>query len=287
MNVDSLTQWREQSTEQLVRSTALYVALYGIAVVFMIPYLWMLSTSFKTKEELFSQSAHLVPQTFTLRWFRVLFNDTLVVQWTINTFIVAIGTTVLVLVFDSLIAFSLTQLEWPGKGVVFSLIVASFMVPSVVNLIPTYTIISDMGLLNNYVGVILPLTAGPLGVFMLVQFFRDFPNEIREAAIIDGFTSFQVYSRIVLPMMKSALSALGLFVFIWSWNSFLWPLIILQDEVKYTLPVGLVTLRDVLTGQQPGIVLASALVASIPLFVLFTLFQNQIINAVKAQGTTG
>jgi multiple sugar transport system permease protein len=269
-----------------IRTIGVYVALYGAALLFILPYLWMISMSLKPENLLFSQVPHWIPSDVTFEWYLVVLTESPIVRWTINTFLIAAATTLIVLVFDSLIAFSLTQLDWPGKRYVIGIIVASFMVPAYVNIVPLYTLIADLGLIDDYLGVILPLTAGPLGVFLLVQFFKDFPEELIEAARLDGFSSFQTYTRVVLPLMKSPMTALALFTFVTSWNQFLWPLLVLQSEKAYTLPIGLVTLSNSQVF-NPGLVMASTLVASFPLFVVFLLLQDYLINAVQIQGTTG
>ncbi|WP_207592328.1 ABC transporter permease subunit [Halomontanus rarus] len=277
----------QDARNHFLRKVALYVGLYGAAFLFIIPYLWMISRGFQPRWQLFAAEPYLIPREITFEWYSFLLEGTPIVRWTVNTVIIAGGATLAVLIVDSMIAYSVTRLNWPGKRVVFSVIVASFMVPGIVNLIPVYQIIVELGLLNSYLGVMLPVIAGPIGVFMLVQFFKDFPDEIEESARIDGFSTFQIYTRLVLPMMKSALTALGLFIFIWTWNSFLWPLIILQRESMYTLPIGLVVLQDTMTAQQPGLIMASALFASLPLFIVFLLLQKQLVEAVQMQGTVG
>ncbi|WP_254546713.1 carbohydrate ABC transporter permease [Halomarina pelagica] len=269
-----------------IRTAGVYVALYGTAFLFVVPYLWMLSTSVKPRDQLFSQVPHWIPSTITFEWYRQVLAGSIIETWMLNTILIATATTVIVLVFDSLIAFSLTRLDWPGKNVVLTVIVASFMVPAYVNIVPLYTLVADLGLLSSYWGVVLPLTAGPLGVFLLVQFFRDFPDEIEEAARLDGFSSLQIYLRILLPLMKSPLTALALFTFVTTWNQFLWPLLVLQSEGSYTLAIGLVTLTST-NVFQPGLTMAATLIASLPLFVVFLLLQDYLIDAVQIQGTTG
>mgnify|MGYP006296418627 FL=1 len=129
-------------------------------------------------------------------------------------------------------------------------------------------------------------SAGPLGVFLLVQFFRDIPEELEEAARLDGFSSLRIYARIILPLSTPILTALGLFVFIWSWNQFLWPLIVLNDDALYTLPIGVVTLRDV-NALAPNVIMTSLALASLPLFIVFLLFQDKLISSVQMQAGTG
>lgn len=282
----NLAGWTERVAidEQTLRTLGLYAVMYGTAFLFVVPYLYMVATSVMPRDQVIAAVPHLIPREITFRWYEVLIQDTLIISWTVNTFIIAGVTTLLILAIDSMIAYSLTRLEWPGQRIVLSVIVASFMVPAIVNLVPLFTIAAKMGLIDSYLGVILPLAAGPLGVFMLVQFFKDIPDELEEAAILDGFSRIQIFTRIVLPLMKPALAALGIFIFISTWNKFVWPLVILQGEPSYTLPVGLVTLQANMGTTEPGIIMASTIVATLPLFVVFLVLQNSLVNAVQMQG---
>lgn len=268
-----------------LRTAGVYLLLYGTAFLFVVPYWWMVATSVKPREQLFSPIPHLIPSDVTFHWYRQLFESSLIVDWTINTIVLAGVTTVAVLVVDSMIAYSLTRLEWPGRKLAFTVIVGSFMVPAIVNIVPVFMIVSELGLINSLLGVVFPSMANPLGVFMLYQFFRDIPDELEEAARLDGFSRLRIFTHIILPLMRSALAALGLFIFIWTWNSFLWPLLILQKDSMYTLPIGLVTIRDSMGVTMPGVVMASAVVASLPLLLLFLALQSHLIKAVEMQGT--
>jgi len=272
-------------TEDTIRNIAIHAVMYGTAFLFLIPYAWMISSSLKTTQEALSPNPSWIPQTITFDWYIRLLTETVIVQWLINTFVIALSTTLLVLVVDSMIAFAITRLDWPGQRYILGIIIASFMVPGFVNIIPLFTLISDLGLINNYLAVILPFAAGPIGVFLLVQFFREIPYELQEAAQLDGFSTFRIYLQIILPLSKSVLTALGLFMFVWSWNQFLWPLIVLQQERAYTLPIGIVTVRNTYT-YQPALVMASAMIASVPIFLVFLTVQDKLISAVEMQGVT-
>lgn len=260
-----------------------YALLYGCALLFVLPYLWMFSLSLKPSEWIFTQEVHWIPPEVTLEWYVRVLTESLLIEWVISTFVIASLTTLIVLLVDSLVAFSLTRLEWPGQRLVLGVILASFMVPAYINIIPLYDVVSGLGLINSYWGVILPFAAGPIGVFLLVQFFRDLPDDLEEAARLDGFSTLRIYAVIILPLSKSIMAALGLFTFVWSWNQFLWPLIVLQSEELYTLPVGLVTLSDAFA-YEPGLIMAATVLASLPLFVLFLLLQKHLINAIRVQG---
>jgi multiple sugar transport system permease protein len=265
----------------------LYVAMYGLAVVFFVPYWRMFQLSVTPMSVLSQGGFHWIPPEVTFAvWQRYLLEEPIIYQWAFNTLLIASITTFIVLVVDSMIAFSITRLDWPGQGLILAVIMASFMIPGYVNIIPLYTLINDLGLMNSYWAIILPFAAGPLGVFLLVQFFRDIPEELEEAARLDGFSSLRIYARIILPLSTPILTALGLFVFIWSWNQFLWPLIVLNDDALYTLPIGVVTLRDV-NALAPNVIMTSLALASLPLFIVFLLFQDKLISSVQMQAGTG
>ncbi|WP_227357129.1 carbohydrate ABC transporter permease [Haladaptatus salinisoli] len=269
-----------------LRTIAIHIGLYGVALLFVLPYLYMISLSLQPESIAISSTPHFIPPEITFANYSELISSSLIIPWVINTFIVATVATVLVLIVDSMIAFSLTRLDWPGQSVLLSIIVASFLVPFYVNLVPLFTIVADLGLVSNLLGVILPAVANPLGVFLLYQFFRDIPDEYDEAARLDGFSNFQIYTRIILPISKPILSALAIFVFIFNWNQFVWPVVVLQSQGSFTLPLGLVVLRDTFTF-QPGLIMASGVIAALPLFILFLILQDRIIEAVQFQGTTG
>ncbi len=282
MSTSSTTQF---GTERL-RTIGLYVALYGAAFLFLVPYIYMLSTSLKPEQFAFSQKPYWIPPEISIDWYLIVLREAPMIQWLVNTFVIAASTTVLVVILDSMIAFSLTKLDWPGKRVVFSIIIASFMVPIYANMVPLYTIISDFGLVDSPLAVILPFSAIPIGVFLFTQFFKDLPDSVIEAAKLDGFSTFQIYSRIVLPLMKPAIAALSLYTFVYTWNQFLWPLIVLQGESSFTLPVGIVTMQPTQVF-QPGAEMAGTLLAAAPLFIVFLILQEHLVNAVQMQGTTG
>ncbi len=273
-------------TDVSLKMVGLYAFLYGTAFLFLLPYAWMVSTSLKTEQHVFSQVPQWIPTEITFEWYVAVLTGAPMIQWFFNTFLIAGATTVIVVVLNSMIAFSLTKLDWPGKRIVFSVIIASFMVPVFANMVPLYQVIAQFGLVNNPLAVILPFSAMPIGVFLLVQFFRDLPDEVIEAARLDGFTTFQIYYRIVLPLMKPAIAALSLYTFVYTWNQFLWPLIVLQQEAAFTLPVGIVAMQPTQVF-QPGAEMAGTLLAVLPLFIVFLLLQEHLVNAVQAQGTVG
>lgn len=268
--------------KRTLKTALIYLVMYGTAVLFLVPYATMISMALKPSSQVFSLKPNWIPDPATTHWFEVVISGTPIVQWTINTAIVAIVTTIIVLIIDSMIAFSLTKLEWPGQKIVLSVILAALMVPVYINIVPLYDLITTLGLSNTLMGMYLPLTAGPIGVFLFIQFFRDLPDSVFEAARLDGFSSFQIYTRIVLPMMKPAISALGLYTFVWSWNQFLWPLVVASDSAKYTLPIGIVTMSPT-NIYQPSVSMVGALIAALPLFIVLMGLQDKMIGAIQMQ----
>ncbi|WP_436926190.1 carbohydrate ABC transporter permease [Halosimplex amylolyticum] len=268
-----------------LESVGIHAFLYGVALIFLLPYLYMATLSFQPRSTAIDGIPYWIPPEFTLEHYQFLFENSLIVDWTINTFIIAGAATVLILIADSMIAYSLSRLSWPGQGAILGIIVASFMVPYYLNIVPLFTIVADLGLVNSIWGVILPAVASPLGVFLLYQFFKDIPDEYEEAARLDGFSNFQIYSRIILPLARPVLTALALFMFVFNWNAFLWPLVVLQDNAAFTLPIGLVSLLNAQI-YRPGRTMAAALIASVPLLLVFLLLQRYLVQAVEMQGVT-
>ena len=268
-----------------IESVGIHAFLYGVALVFLLPYLYMLTLSFQPRSTAIDGIPYWIPPEFTLEHYQFLIENSLIIDWTINTFIIAGGATVLILIVDAMVAYSLSRLNWPGQAAILGIIVASFMVPYYLNIVPLFTIIADLGLVNSYWGVVLPAAASPLGVFLLYQFFKDIPDEYEEAARLDGFSTVQIFTRIILPLSRPVLTALALFQFVFNWNAFLWPLVVLQDNAAFTLPIGLVSLLNAQI-YRPGRTMAAALIASVPLLLVFLLLQRYLVQAVEMQGVT-
>ncbi|SDN22552.1 multiple sugar transport system permease protein [Halogranum gelatinilyticum] len=272
-------------SRETLYTAGVYVAMYGLAFLFAVPLFRMFSLSVTPASV--SSGFQWIPPEITFRyWIEIFTSSDLVYRWIWNTFVISTVTTVLVLVVDSMVAFSLTRLEWRGQRVLFAAIIASFMVPPHVNIIPLFTLITQIGWTNSYWAIILPFTATPLGVFLLVQFFRDIPEELEESARMDGFSTFRIYAQIIVPLALPVITALALFMFVWSWNQYLWPLIVLNNDTAYTLPVGATTFQSVYSDNVSRM-MAGLAVISLPLFVVFLIFQDKLISSVQMQAGTG
>src|SRR5690606_18428893 len=206
-----------------------------------------------------------------------------IVRWFANSALIATVTTALTLALCSLAAYAYARLEFPGRKTIYALLLATLFLPGMMFLIPNFLTVFRLGLLNNYLGVILPGLAGVFGVFFLRQFFESLPRELEEAAAIDGANKLQVLVLIVLPLSKPALVTLGIITFLASWNDFLWPLLILKDRDLQTLQPGLRTLQGAYTSEY-GLMMAGAVVAAVPVLLLYFLLQRFIIRSVASTG---
>src|SRR5204863_317899 len=199
---------------------------------------------------------------------------------------VGTSVTVLILVIDALAAYAYARMEFRGKNLLFGLLLATLFLPGMMFLVPNFLTINSLHLLNNYIGVIIPGLAGVFGVFFLRQFFESIPKELEEAARIDGANQFQVFYQVVMPLARPALATLAVITFLASWNDFLWPLLVLQKPDLLTLPPGLRTLQGAYTSEY-GQMMAGAVIAAIPVLILYIFLQRFIVQSVASTGLKG
>lgn len=266
----------------------LYILLTLIALLIIVPLLWMVSTSFKPKSEWFLPQIYWIPRTFTWdNYEKILDNPSLpIARWFFNSTMLASVVTFLTLAIDSVAAYAYARMEFPGKRILFGMLLATLFLPGIMFLVPNFLTITNLGLLNSYAGVILPGLAGVFGVFFMRQFFESLPRELEEAAYIDGATRVQTFWYVALPLAKPALATLGIITFLASWNDFLWPLLILKDRTLQTLPPGLRTLQGAYTSEY-GQMMAGAVITSIPVLLLYLLLQRYIVESVATTGLKG
>lgn len=273
---------------KLIGRIVQYGLMILLALIFMIPLVWMISTSLKPKAQLFSSDLHWIPQTISLESYqKILANDAIPVgRWFINSLGVAIVVTLLTLIVDALAAYAYARLEFPGKNILFALLIGTLFLPGMMFLVPNFLTINKIGLLDNYAGVIIPGLAGVFGVFFLRQFFEGIPKELEEAATIDGANVFQTFYQIVMPLAKPALATLAVITFLASWNDFLWPLLVLTKPEMLTLPPGLRTLQGAYTSEY-GQMMAGAVIAAVPVLILYISLQRYIVQSVASTGIKG
>ncbi len=262
---------------QILLSLVLFVGALGM----LFPFIWLVSNSFKTEAQIFSMPPTLVPPKAYLGNFRRLFERHDFVIWYLNSTLVIMMRLGLSLSFCSLGGFALAKYNFPLKNVISLIIIACIMVPFRVLIIPMFLIVHRLGLLNTHLALVLPWSATPFGIFMMRQYLLGIPNELIDAARIDGAAGFWIYVHIILPLGKAGLSALAVILFVWTWIAFLWPLIVLFSPEKYVLTIGLANLMGAVTGEQCwGAVMAGASLAIIPVLFVFVFVQKYFVRGI-------
>jgi multiple sugar transport system permease protein len=261
----------------------IFVALAAIALVLPVALIFL--TAFKPDSEIIHFHG-LLPRQWTLENFREILGrpeEIPIFRWLGNSIFISSSVTVLVLTVDSLAAYALARLNLPGKKWIFSIIIATLMVPGQILLVPVYLLLNKLGWLDTPAALIVPAGAGAFGVFLLHQFFKGIPRELEEAAMIDGCSRLGIYWYIMLPLAKPALATLAIFTFIGSWNDFLGPLVFLDSVQNYTLPVG-VALFQTSYFSEYGLTLAASVICTLPIIVIFLIFHRHIIHGIAASG---
>lgn len=277
---------RRRSRRRITSTTILYIVLILLALIIVLPLVWMLLTSFKTDSDAV-RNPYSIPNPFSLDGYQKLLNGQQpIFLWLWNSFAAASVQTILVLVTASMGAYALARLNFSGKRVVFGMIISTLLVPPVVFLIPNYLIVQNLGWLDSILAITVPGAAGAFGIFFLRQFFVGLPVEIEEAARIDGASDLRIFLQIVLPLARPALATLAVLTFLNNWNDFLWPVYVLLSPDNMTLQPGLSMLQGAYRTHF-GIVMAGAVVASVPVLVLFGIAQRQIVESVAGTGVKG
>lgn len=275
---------QKSAVQQVLR----YALLIALALLFISPVIFMLVTSFKTRGEATSVPPTWIPRSPTTDAYETVLgaSGTPVLRWFVNSMIAALAHAALVVSTAALAAYPLARMNFRGKRIVFSMIVATLFVPPVILVIPNYLIVGGLRWLDTLVAVIVPTAASAFGVFFLRQFFISLPKELEEAALLDGANRFQTFFRVILPLSKPALVTLALLSFLTNWNDFLWPLFVLFSPERLTLQPGLSTLQSAYTTDY-GTIMAGGVVASLPVLVLFAVTQRFIIEGVSRSGLKG
>lgn len=271
-----------------VKTVLAYVVLSVGIVITLFPFMWMLLTSLKGFQELFNLA--ILPTAPTLDNYHQVLTGTKFSVWFGNSLLVAGITTLSVLFFDSMAGYALAKFQFPGKNLIFILILSTLMIPTEMLVIPWYVGVSDLHLTSSvpgaYLAIMFPGLMSAFGVFLMRQFFEGLPDDLLEAARIDGMNEFGIFTRIALPLVSPALASLAIFTFLGNWNAFLWPLIVIQQPQYRTLPVG-TALFNGEAGTQWGLIMAASSLAVIPVLLVFAFFQRQIIDGIVLTGMKG
>jgi multiple sugar transport system permease protein len=261
-----------------------YVVLTGGLVLLVGPFLWMLLGSFRPDRELKVVPPAWLPQDPTLDNYRTLFSRLDFVTYFTNTAVVAVTITLGNIVFCSMLGYALAKLHFPGKKVIFGLVLGTLMVPGIVTFVPLFVLVSNLGMVNTLPGLFFPFLAGPFGVFLMRQFFQSLPDELIHAARVDGAGEWRIFRSIMLPLCKPALATLGILTFLTSWNMFLWPLVVAQSEEKYTLPVALAIYAIGENRSDYGLLMAGSVVIIVPVLLVFLALQRHFVQGIAMTG---
>jgi multiple sugar transport system permease protein len=259
-----------------------------LALLFLTPLLWMVSTSLKSTSEVSRAELNALPQDPTTEGYSTILGapQTPVGTWFLNSMMAATAQTLLVLVVATMAAYALARLSFPGKRILTALVLATLFVPPISLLIPNYVIVSKFGWLDSLAAVIVPGAAGAFGVFFMRQFFMSLPIELEEAAMLDGAGRFKTFLTVVVPLSRPAMATLALLTFLANWNDFLWPLYVLFSPERLTIQPGLSTLQSAYTTDYATI-LAGGAIASIPVLLLFLVTQRFVIEGIASSGLKG
>ena len=277
---------RRHRTLDLGKGFAAYAVLTLFAVIAIGPFLYLLSPSFRHSYDLFTFPPQWLPKTLYLGNFGFLIHQTSYLRWALNTFIFATSVTLITLVIDTLAGYAFARLRFPGRGILFGLVIATLMIPTAAILAPLYIIVSNLpgwthAGVNTYPGMVLPMVCSPLGVFMMRQFMSTLPEGLVEAARLDGAGEFLIFRKIVLPLMKPAIVVLGIFTFMFQWVNFLWPLAITTTDNMKTLTVGIASMQGQFVTNW-GLISAAAVLTMVPITIVFLLFQKWFVQASMA-----
>ncbi len=271
---------RKRSHAQFIRWLLLFAG--GIAMV--MPIIYMLSTSLKYPFEVYN--LNLIPEEPTLDNYRYVLEDGRFFGWFTNSLVIATITTLCNVLFDSLVGYVLCKYTFPGRYIVFIAILSTLMIPTEMLVIPWYLMSSAFGWLDTYWGIMFPGLMTAFGTFLMKQFFETVPDDFLEAARIDGLNELQIWWTVAMPLVRPALAALAIFVFLGNWTAFIWPLIVTNSQEMYTLPVGLTTF-SVEAQVEWELIMTGAAISTIPTLIVFLIFQRYIIRGVVMAGLKG
>lgn len=283
---------RRRPTARSLAGEAARIPFYPIVAAISVPFLLMAFGAFKSATELSHNPPTFLPAQPTLANFAKLFTlwpDVPLGFWRYvgNTVLVSVSVTVVSIVIASLAAYVITKSELPGRGVLFIVVIATMMVPWQTAIIPNFLLIRNLGWINTFAAYIVPSLPSAFLVFFLVQYFRGIPDDLLDAARIDGAGEWRIWGRVVMPLAWPAVASMSIFVFLGQWNSYLWPLIIVQSNDMKNLPLALASLNDVSNPQTTGVMLAASLLVSLPTIVLFIAFQKHFTRGVTMSGLKG
>jgi multiple sugar transport system permease protein len=268
---------------RLVAAGLVNAALVAGAALTLAPLVWMVAASVMPTGEASSFPPGFIPSRVTLDHYRDLFQRLSLGRAFASSLLLASSVTVLSVFLNSMAGYAFAKLRFPGREGLFRVLVLGMVIPVQVAMLPLFLLMRALGLVNTYLGVILPTCAGIFGIFLVRQFARSIPDELLDAARVDGASEWLIYRRLVMPLLKPVLVTLGVFMFLGTWNDFLWPLVVLTDDTRYTLPVALASLVGE-HAQDTELMMAGSVVTVLPVLLLFLSLQRAYIGGITAGG---
>lgn len=271
---------------RLLPLVALHAALIGGAIVTLVPLLWMVSASFMASGEANTFPPHLLPRAFTTEHYVTLFTRLHLARAFANSTLVAVSATIVSLLVNSMAGYAFAKLRFAGRERTFQWLLGALVIPAQVGMLPLFLLLKALGLVNTMVAVVIPFMASVFGIFMIRQYALGIPDELLDAARVDGASETRIFTSIVLPVLRPILVTLAVFTFLSAWNEFLWPLIVLSDESKYTLPVALASLSGEHV-QDTELMMAGSVLTVLPVVVVFLALQRAYIRGVMLGSVKG
>uniref|UniRef100_A0A7V2ZKJ6 Carbohydrate ABC transporter permease n=1 Tax=Ignavibacterium album TaxID=591197 RepID=A0A7V2ZKJ6_9BACT len=262
-----------------MKKLILHIVLIFIAVITLIPFVWMISASFMFDGHASVFPPRFIPDQFTLIQYTRLFERLSIARNFINSLVLSILVTLISLTFNSMAGYAFAKYKFKGKDKLFNLLISSMIIPAQVTMLPLFLMLKWMGFINTYMAIIIPGLANIFGIFLIRQYCISIPDSLIEAARIDGANDFLIYRKIILPLLTPVLATLAIFTFLGTWNDFLWPLIVMTDDSMYTLPVALANLMLEHT-KDPELMMAGSVVTILPVIIVFLALQKYYMKGI-------
>ncbi len=283
-----MSAYKSKKTSERIAKVFIHTFLVLFAIIVLIPFYWMIVCSLRDSGDFYSATSGILPQNPTLINYVELFQTTLYVKWLYNSFVVSIISVILGVIVCAAAGFAFAVYRFRFRNVLFWTVLATVAIPEIVTIIPVFRIMVGLNLIDSYASLVLPYVVSMFGIFLLKQFIEGaMPKELLEAARIDGLTEYGIFFRIVIPLIKPGLGVLAIFLWINSWSSYFWPLIMLKSSEMMTLPLGLATLYADPFNLRYGVLMAGNLIATIPIAVLFLTAQEQFIAGLTTGAVKG
>lgn len=260
-----------------------WLLLIVMTAFYMGPFLFSLSISFNAEQDVFQWPIKLIPEEWTLDNYVHVWQDLPFARWLTNSVVITVVQTLSNVFFASLAGFAFARLTFPGRNVIFSIFMASLMIPGIILLVPKFIVLNELHLINTYSGIMLPGLVTVVNIFLMKQFFETIPKDLEEAALIDGCSYFRIFWQIFLPISKPALAAVAIYTFQGSWNEFMWTVIVTTTSDMFTLPVGMNFLKNEFQVNWP-LLMAGTILISLPTLAIFLIFQRYFVEGVASSG---